>query len=86
MKQRKGMIAVVIVIIVVVLLILAYNMFRFRSLSDESLSAEETAGIKDEIAEKQDKQMLVAYFSYSGTTRGVAEALSSWTRRSVKTG
>lgn len=81
MKPRKGLITAVIVIVVVILLFLAYNMFRFparfRSLSDESLSEEQVTALKDEIAAKQEKKVLVAYFSYSGTTQGVAEALSS---------
>lgn len=81
MKQRKGLIAILIIVIAAVLLFLIYQLFRFpttfRSLSDESLDQEQTARLKDEIAAKSDKKALVAYFSYSGTTKGVAETLSS---------
>ena len=74
---------VVIVIAVVVVLVAGYNILRrpamFRNLADESLSAEETEELRSEIAAREDKQILVAYFSYSGTTRGVAEALSEQT-------
>lgn len=81
MKQRKGLIAILIIVIAAVLLFLIYQLFRFpttfRSLSDESLDQEQTARLKDEIAAKSDKKALVAYFSYSGTTKGFAETLSS---------
>ena len=81
MKQRKGLITVIIIIVVVILLFLAYNMFRFparfRSLSDESLSESEVDTLREEITAREEKKVLVAYFSYSGTTQGVAEALSS---------
>lgn len=76
MKKKGGLIAVGIV----VLLFVAYNLFRFparfRSLSNESLSAEQVNELKDEMKTKDDKKVLVAYFSYSGTTKGVAEVLS----------
>lgn len=81
MKQKRGLIAVIIVVLIVVLLFAAYNLFRFpakfRSLSNESLSEEQVTALKNEIAAKEDKRVLVTYFSYSGTTKGVAETLSS---------
>lgn len=74
---------VVIVIAVIVVLVAGYNILRrpamFRNLMDQSLSAEETEELCSEIAAREDKQILVAYFSYSGTTRGVAEATSEQT-------
>lgn len=80
MKKKGGLIAVVIVVLIVVLLFVAYNLFRFparfRSLSNESLSVEQVNELKDEMKTKDDKKVLVAYFSYSGTTKGVAEVLS----------
>lgn len=83
MQRRKGMITAIIVILVIVLLFAAYNLFRFpaafRNLSDGSLSEEEVLALRDEIAAKEEKNILVAYFSYSGTTRGVAEELSRQT-------
>lgn len=83
MKKRRSMIAVIGLIILAVLLFGAYNLFRFparfRQLSDRSLSEEEVMQLKDEIAEKEEKRILVAYFSHSGTTRGVAEEISART-------
>lgn len=80
MKKKGGLIAVGIVVLIVVLLFVAYNMFRFparfRSLSNESLSVEQVNELKDEMETKDDKKVLVAYFSYSGTTKSVAETLS----------
>lgn len=80
MKKKGGLIALGIVVLIVVLLFVAYNLFRFparfRSLSNESLKAEQVNELKDEMKTKDDKKVLVAYFSYSGTTKGVAEVLS----------
>lgn len=81
MRQRKGLIAILVIVIAAVLLFLIYQLFRFptafRSLSDESLNQEQVTRLRNEIAAKSDKKALVAYFSYSGTTKGVAETLSS---------
>lgn len=83
MRSRRSIMIVVIVIAVIVVLVAGYNILRrpamFRNLTDQSLSAEETEELRSEIAAREDKQILVAYFSYSGTTRGVAEALSEQT-------
>ena len=71
----------IVVVLIVALLFGAYQWFRFpaafRNLSDESLSAEQVNGLKEELKAKEDKNVLVTYFSYSGTTRGVAETLSN---------
>lgn len=71
----------VVVVLIVALLFGAYQWFRFpaafRNLSDESLSAEQVNELKEELKAKEDKNVLVTYFSYSGTTRGVAETLSN---------
>lgn len=81
MKKKGGLITMIVVILIVALLFGAYQWFRFpaafRNLSDESLSAEQVNERKEELKAKEDKKVLVAYFSYSGTTRGVAETLSS---------
>lgn len=80
MKKKGGLIALGMAVLVVVLLFVAYNLFRFparfRSLSNESLSAEQVNELKNEMKAKDDKKVLVAYFSYSGTTKGVAQTLS----------
>lgn len=79
-KKRRGLIAVLILVLLVVLLLVVYQLFRFpakfRNLSDASLSAEQVSAVKDDIIAQDDKKALVAYFSYSGTTKRVAESLS----------
>lgn len=81
MKKKGGLITMVVVVLIVALLFGAYQWFRFpaafRNLSDESLSAEQVNELKEELKAKEDKNVLVTYFSYSGTTRGVAETLSN---------
>lgn len=81
MKKQGGLITLVVIALIVVLLCAAYQWFRFpaaiRNLSDESLGEEQVNTLKEEMKAKEDKKVLVAYFSYSGTTRGVAEVLSS---------
>lgn len=81
MKKKGGLIAMIVVVLIVALLFGAYQWFRFpaafRNLSDESLSAEQVNELKEELKAKEDKNVLVTYFSYSGTTRGVAETLSN---------
>lgn len=68
---------------VIILIFTAYNIYRrpsmFRSLTDRSLSREDVEALRSEIAASDDRQILVAYFSYSGTTKGVAGALSEKT-------
>ena len=77
------MFPVIVILLVILLLFGAYNLFRFpaafRNLSDESLPAEQVSALRAELAAREDKKILVAYFSYSGTTKAVAEALVSQT-------
>ena len=82
MTKKKIMIPVIIAVVVIVLVAAAaagYNVYRYpasaRTLTDNSLSEEQTA-LCDEIAAREQKDVLVAYLSHSGATRGVAEALS----------
>lgn len=81
MKKKGGLITLIVIVLIVVLLFAAYQWFRFpaalRNLSDESLGEEQVNELKEEMKAKEDKKVLVAYFSYSGTTKGVAEVLSS---------
>ncbi len=83
MRRLKGMFPVIVILLVILLLFGAYNLFRFpaafRDLSDESLPAEQVGALRAELAAREDKKILVAYFSYSGTTKAVAEALVSQT-------
>lgn len=83
MKRKKGWIAGIMMIAVIVLLFVGYNIYRypamFRSLSDNSLNDSQVEELRKEILSKSDVKVLVAYFSYSGTTRNVATALSEKT-------
>lgn len=83
MKSKKGIISVVVLILIVAAAFVGYNIYRypamFRSLSDQSLSDEAVIELRDEILAAKDKQILVAYFSHSGTTKRVAAALSEET-------
>ncbi len=83
MKNKRGIISVLVIAAVVILIFVGYNIYRhpamFRNLSDESLSTDEVEALRAEIAAKEDKRILVAYFSHSGTTRNVANALSEET-------
>ena len=83
MTKKKIMIPVIIAVVVIVLVAAAaagYNVYRYpasaRTLTDNSLSEEQTLALCDEIVAREQKDVLVAYLSHSGTTRGVAEALS----------
>ncbi len=73
----------IVVIVLVALAVVGYNLYRyparFHSPADMSLSDAETELLRGEIASMEDKNVLVAYFSYSGNTRTVAQALSKLT-------
>lgn len=84
MKRNKmGLIMGIAVIAVIVLAFVGYNIYRypamFRSLSDHSLSDSEVEELREEILSQPDVNVLVAYFSYSGTTRSIANAISEKT-------
>lgn len=79
----KGWIAVIAVIVILALTFVGYNIYRypamFRSLTDNSLSDSQVEELREEILSQSDVNVLVAYFSYSGTTKNVAAALSEKT-------
>lgn len=83
MKRKKSLIAGIAVIAIVALVFVGYNIYRypamFRSLSDNSLNDSQVEEVKDEILSDSDVKVLVAYFSYSGTTKNVATVLSEKT-------
>lgn len=83
MKRKKSLIAGIAVIAIVVLVFVGYNIYRypamFRSLSDNSLNDSQVEAVKDEILSGSDVKVLVAYFSYSGTTKNIANAISEKT-------
>lgn len=83
MKSKKGLIAVIAVIVIIALAFAGYNIYRypamFRSLSDNSLNDSRVEELREEILSQPDTKVLVAYFSYSGTTRNIANAISEKT-------
>ncbi|MBU5280865.1 NAD(P)H-dependent oxidoreductase [Anaerostipes hadrus] len=83
MKRKKSLIAAIAVIVIVALAFVGYNIYRypamFRSLSDNSLNDSQVEALKDEILSDSDVKVLVAYFSYSGTTKNIANAISEKT-------
>lgn len=83
MKKKKALIFGIAVLAIIALAFGGYNIYRFpdmfRSLSDRSLSEEEAEALKEEILSRGDAKVLIAYFSYSGTTKNVANILSQKT-------
>lgn len=83
MKRKKGLIAGIAVLIIIALVFAGYNIYRYpaalRNLSDNSLDDSQVEEVKEEILSESGKKVLVAYFSYSGTTKNVATALSEKT-------
>lgn len=83
MKRKKVLIAVIAVIVIIALAFAGYNIYRypamFRSLTDNSLNDSQVEEVREEILSQSDIKVLVAYFSYSGTTRNIANAISEKT-------
>lgn len=83
MKGKKGLIAVIAVAAILVLGFGGYNIYRypamFRSLSNNSLDDSQVEELREKILSQADVKVLVAYFSYSGTTRNIANAISEKT-------
>lgn len=83
MKQKKGLIILIAILAIILLALGGYNMYRFpamfRSLSDQSLKNTQVNELRKEIINKSDKKILVAYFSYSGTTKNIATTISEKT-------
>lgn len=81
--MKKTMITSIVLIAIVVIAIVGYNVYRrpatFRHLTNKSLDEQQVNELKDTLLAKDDKKILVAYFSYSGTTKNVATALSEKT-------
>lgn len=81
--SKKGLIMGIAAIVAVVLLLAGYNAYRypamFRNLSDHSLTDSQVEELREEILSGSDIKILVAYFSYSGTTRNIANAISEKT-------
>lgn len=83
MKRKKWWIVLIALLLIVLFGIGGYQVYRFpdtfRSLSDKSVDEKEVIELAEQMRGKEDKKVLVAYFSYSGTTKGVADAISEKT-------
>ena len=83
MKRKKGLIVKISVLVIIVLAFAGYNIYRyptiFRTLSDNSLNDAQVEEVREEILSASGIKVLVAYFSYSGTTKNVANAISEKT-------
>ena len=81
--SKKGLILGIAVIVVAAIVFVGYNIYRypamFRSLSDHSLNDSQVEELREEILSQPDTKVLVAYFSYSGTTKNIANAISEKT-------
>ena len=81
--MKKSLIICVVLGAVVIITFIGYNIYRhpttFRNLSDKSLDEAQVNSLREKIRAKTDKKILVAYFSYSGTTKSVATALGEKT-------
>lgn len=83
MKRKKGLFYMIVVVSIILLAFGGYNLYRyparFRNLINKSLNEAQVNELKKEILARTDRKVLVAYFSYSGTTRNIANALSEKT-------
>lgn len=80
---RKKVLIAAITVIVIILAFVGYNIYRypamFRNLSNNSLNDSQVEKVREEILSKSDAKILIAYFSYSGTTKDIANTISEKT-------
>lgn len=73
----------IIIITIIIGAIVGYNVYRypatFRNLNDYSLNKAQTEKIRQRVLKKENKKILVAYYSYSGTTKNIAKSISEKT-------
>lgn len=83
MTRKKLLIFGIVLVALAVLAFAGYHLYRypatFRSLSDHSLQDAQVEAVRTEVLSKSDPKVLVAYFSYSGTTKNIAAAISERT-------
>lgn len=81
-KPNKLLIVLIIILVLALIAFGGYQIYRypamFHKTSDNSLSAEQTEQLKQEILAKDNVNVLVAYYSYSGTTKDIAEQISTY--------
>lgn len=81
--KKRTIITCIVAAAIVAIFLIAYNLYRYpaalRHLSDNSLNESSTETLKESILNSDDVRILVSYFSYSGTTEGVANEICSRT-------
>lgn len=86
MKRKKMWIALIALLLIVLLGAGGYQAYRFpdtfRSLSDKSADEKEVGRLVEQMREKKDKKVLVAYFSWSasGNTEKMAKVIQEQTK------
>lgn len=83
MRKKKRLIVFIALLAVVVIAFGGYNIYRypamFRHLSNNSLNESQVNELIEELNAKAGKKVLIAYFSYSGITKNIANAISERT-------
>lgn len=83
MKHKKALIIGIAILVIAAVCFTGYNVYRypaaFRNLADESLDELQVEELRREILSNPDSKILVAYFSYSGTTKNIENSLSEKT-------
>ena len=81
--RKRFIITLIIVAVIAVLGFASYQLFRLpdllRSTKDNSLGETEVNALVEQIREKDNVKVLVAYYSYSGTTRATAQRIQEYT-------
>lgn len=81
--KKRIIIIIAVTAFIIITAFIGYNIYRypasFRHFNNQSLNDSQVEEIKQKIQKKEDKHILIAYFSYSGTTKNIATALSEET-------
>ena len=84
--NKKIIIGIIVFLVIAFLIVFGAFMFfnnnnqsSNNNTRDNSLNETKTEEIKENISNKTDKKVLVAYFSYSGNTKSMAEEIASET-------